>query len=55
MTFKGRLSNKKFPEDNNDDKQLIMNMTLYAADHASPCKPSIQYFKWMSSEMEEYY
>jgi hypothetical protein len=55
VTFKGRLSNKKFPEDTNDDKQLIMNMTLYAADHANPCKSSIQYFKWMSSEMEEYY
>jgi len=55
VAFKGRLSSKKFPEDTNEDKQLILNMTLYAADHASPCKNSIQYFKWMASEMEEYY
>ena len=32
-----------------------MNVALYAADHASPAKPSWLYFKWMSSEMEEYY
>ena len=49
------MTNKNFPEDNNEDKQLILNMTLYAADHANPCKNSIQYFKWLSCEMEEYY
>ena len=38
-----------------EDKQLIMNMTLYASDHASPCKNSMLYFKWMAAEMEEYY
>jgi hypothetical protein len=55
MTFKGRVSSKKFPEDSMEDKQLIMNMTLYASDHASPCKSSMMYFKWMAAEMEEYY
>jgi hypothetical protein len=38
VSFKARLSSKKFPEDTNEDKQLIMNMCLYASDHASPCK-----------------
>ena len=38
-----------------EDKQLIMNITLYASDHASPCKNSMLYFKWMAAEMEEYY
>ena len=38
-----------------EDKQLIMNMTLYASDHAAPCKNSMLYFKWMAAEMEEYY
>lgn len=32
-----------------------MNMCLYAADHANPCKNSIVYFRWMAAEMEEYY
>jgi len=48
VTFRGRLANKKFPEENSDDKQLIMNLVLYAADHANPCKNSIQYFRWMA-------
>ena len=30
-------------------------MTLYVSDHCNPCKSSIQYFKWMALEMEEYY
>lgn len=30
-------------------------MCLYAADHSSPCKVSILYFKWLAQEMEEYY
>ena len=55
MEFKGRLASKKFPEDNNDDKQLILNMCLYASDHSNPCKQSIIYFKWLANEMEEYY
>ena len=38
-----------------EDKQLILNITMYAADHAAPCKPSLLYFKWMAAEMEEYY
>lgn len=53
--FKGRVSTKKFPEDTADDKQMIMNMCLYASDHCNPCKNSITYFKWMAMEMEEYY
>lgn len=48
MEFKGRLTSKKFPEDNNEDKQLILNMCLYASDHSSPCKLSIIYFKWLA-------
>jgi hypothetical protein len=55
MEFKGRCASKKFPEDTNDDRQLILNMCLYASDHASPTKQSIIYFKWLASEMEEYY
>jgi len=55
MAFKGRLSTKKFPEDTMEDKQLIMNMCLYAADHANPCKNPISYFKWMAAQMEEFY
>ena len=55
MALKGRLSSKKFPEDNNEDKQLIMNVCLYASDHASPTKAPILYFKWLAAEMEEYY
>ena len=55
MAFRGRLANKKFPEENSDDRQLIMNLVLYAADHANPCKPAIQYFRWMAAEMEEYF
>jgi len=55
MEFKGRLASKKFPEDNNEDKQLILNMCLYASDHSNPCKLSIIYFKWLANEMEEYY
>jgi hypothetical protein len=50
------LNNKKFPEENRaEDKQLIMNIVLYAADHAAPCKGTITYFRWMANEMEEYY
>jgi hypothetical protein len=38
MTFKSRLSSKKFPEDTMEDKQLILNMTLYVSDHSNPAK-----------------
>lgn len=38
-----------------EDKQLILNMCLYVADHANPTKTSILYFKWMAAEMEEYF
>lgn len=55
MAFRGRMSTKKFPEENSEDKQLIMNIVLYASDHAAPCKQSISYFRWMANEMEEYY
>ena len=55
MAFKSRVSSKKFPEDTNDDKQLIMNVVLYCSDHAHPTKTSVLYFKWMAVEMEEYY
>lgn len=56
MAFRGRMMTKKFPEENRaDDKQLIMNIILYASDHSSPCKGSITYFRWMANEMEEYY
>eukprot|EP00347_Sterkiella_histriomuscorum_P020903 403336019 len=55
MAFRGRLSTKKFPEESNEDKQLILNLVLYASDHANSCKNSIQYFRWMAAEMEEYY
>jgi len=41
VAFRGRISTKKFPEENNEDKQLILNMVLYASDHANPCKSSI--------------
>ncbi len=55
-SFRSRLNNKKFPEENRaEDKQLIMNIVLYAADHAAPCKGTITYFRWMANEMEEYY
>lgn len=49
------MSTKKFPEDTNEDKQMILNMCLYASDHCNPSKNSIMYFKWMAAEMEEYY
>ncbi len=56
MAFRGRHSTKKFPEENNnDDKQLIMNIILYASDHSAACKSPTTYFKWMNNEMEEYY
>ena len=55
VTFKSRVSSKKFPEDTMDDKQLIMNTVLYCSDHAAPTKNSMLYFKWMAVEMEEYY
>lgn len=38
-----------------EDRQLILNLTMYAADHSAPCKSSLLYFKWMAAEMEEYY
>jgi hypothetical protein len=38
-----------------EDKQLILNVSLYVSDHSNPCKNSILYFKWMAIEMEEYY
>lgn len=49
------MSTKKFPEDTDEDKQMILNMCIYASDHCNPCKNSIMYFKWMAAEMEEYY
>lgn len=56
MAFRGRVSTKKFPEENRaEDKQIIMNIVLYASDHAAPCKGSMAYFHWMANEMEEYY
>ena len=53
--FKGRISSGKFPEDNMEDKQIIMNMLLYASDHSIPCKSTILYFRWMADMMEEIY
>jgi len=29
-------NNKKFPDDNKKDKQALMNILLYTADHAAP-------------------
>ena len=55
MTFKSRVASKKFPEDTDEDRQLLMNMSLYCADHAGPTKNSQLYFKWMAAECEEYY
>lgn len=55
VTFKGRMSSKKFPEETNEDKQLLLNLLIYASDHANPCKNSVLYFRWMANEMEEYY
>ena len=55
VAFKGRLSSKKFPEDSALDRQLILNMCLYASDHSSACKTPALYFKWLALEMEEYY
>ena len=55
MALKGRMSTKKFPEDTSEDKQMILNMCLFASDHCHPCKDGIMYFKWMSMEMEEYF
>jgi hypothetical protein len=55
MAFKSRMSIKSFPEDTQEDKQMILNMCLYASDHCNPCKSSVMYFKWMQMEMEEYY
>ena len=49
------MASKKFLEDNEEDKQLIMNMALYCSDHSAPTKSSQLYFKWMAVEMEEYY
>ena len=54
-SFKGRIQTKKFPEDTPEDKQMILNMCIYASDHCNPCKTSTMYFKWMALEMEEYY
>ena len=55
MAFKGRIATKKFPEDTAEDKQMILNMCMYASDHCNPCKSAIMYFKWMAAEMEEYF
>ena len=55
MTFKSRIVSKKFPEDNDEDRQLMMNVTLYCSDHSHSAKNSVIYFKWMAVEMEEYY
>ena len=54
-TFKSRLASKKFPEDTDDDRQLLMNMALYCSDHAKASKNSQLYFKWMAAECEEFY
>lgn len=55
VTFKSRVASKKFPEDTVEDKQLIMNIVLSCSDHAAPTKIPALYFRWMASEMEEYY
>ena len=39
VAFKSRITQKKFLEEE-DDKQLILNIAIYCADHASPAKPS---------------
>ena len=49
------MASKKFPEDTTEDKQLIMNVVLCLSDHAGPTKIASLYFRWMASEMEEYY
>jgi calcium/calmodulin-dependent 3',5'-cyclic nucleotide phosphodiesterase len=46
---------KNFPEDNKKDRQALMNILLYASDHAISCKPTLYYFKWMAEQMEEFY
>ena len=51
MNFKSKAKTNSFK----DDKQLMMNMLLYAADHSSPCKPTLIYFKWVADMMEEFY
>ena len=56
MAFRAKRATKKFPEENSsEDRQLIMNIVLYACDHSAPTKSSIAYFRWMADEMEEYY
>ena len=55
VTFKSRVASKKFPEDTDADRQLMMNVALYCSDHAGPTKNSVLFFKWMAVEMEEYY
>lgn len=46
---------KTFPEDTKEDRQALMNILLYASDHALPCKSTLYYFKWMAEQMEEFY
>ena len=48
-------ANKDFPEDTKEDKQIIMNYLLYAADHSIPWLPTMFYIKWMAEQMEEFY
>ena len=55
INFKAGMKKKKFPEDTLQDKQMLLNMCLYASDHCNPSKNPIAYFKWMNLEMEEYY
>jgi hypothetical protein len=52
--FSNRYAREKFPSDD-EDKQILLNMTLRIADLGNPMQPPDLYFKWMNKFMEEMY
>lgn len=53
-TFANNVHKSNFPN-NDDEKQVLLNMALRVADYGNALQPTDLYFKWMALFMEELY
>jgi len=53
--FESRLKSTKFPSEQAEDAQILMNFALFTAIHASPSRPTSVYAKFFFNRIEELY
>jgi len=53
--LKTKMTRKDFPSTKGDDKQLLLNIILHAADISNPTRPLECYLKWVPRVMEEFF